>query len=263
MPGAIDVIRKETPHYSYSAFNTYLQCPLKYRFRYIDKVAEEKTCSCLPFGRAIHAALSERARSGSSFNNDAAKLYFAEFFDAEVKTTDNLVYKDGETFNSMVEQGNRMLDVALENWDFDYEVKSVAEAFSVKIPGLSKPLIGEFDMVVEGNGNEPCIVDWKTASSKWAMGKVECDLQATAFSYAYRELNGTTPVFRFDVITKTKTPTLNSYFTVRAQDELTRFESLVQLLDKAICTGNFYPNEDIIHCAGCPYRDHCKRAYWR
>ena len=32
---------KETPHWSYSAFQTFLTCPLKYQFRYIDKVEPE------------------------------------------------------------------------------------------------------------------------------------------------------------------------------------------------------------------------------
>ena len=55
---------REMPHWSYSAFQTYLTCPLKYKFRYIDKAEPERTSSCFPFGRAFHAALSERARIG-------------------------------------------------------------------------------------------------------------------------------------------------------------------------------------------------------
>ena len=48
---------KETPHWSYSAFQTFLTCPLKYQFRYIDKVEPERTGSCFPFGRAFHAPI--------------------------------------------------------------------------------------------------------------------------------------------------------------------------------------------------------------
>ena len=55
---------KETPHWSYSALQCYLSCPLKYKFRYIDNAEPERAGSCFPFGRAFHAALSERARIG-------------------------------------------------------------------------------------------------------------------------------------------------------------------------------------------------------
>ena len=55
---------REMPHWSYSAMQCYLSCPLKYKFRYIDNAEPERTGSCFPFGRAFHAALSERARIG-------------------------------------------------------------------------------------------------------------------------------------------------------------------------------------------------------
>ncbi|MCQ2380079.1 MAG: PD-(D/E)XK nuclease family protein [Victivallaceae bacterium] len=219
----------------------------------------ERTFSCLPFGRLIHAALSEKARSGASFTAEAARRWFGEYLEAEICTTENLVWKDGESLESLTALGEKMLDAALDCWDYEYEVKSVAEAFSVEVPGLSRPVIGEFDLVTE-NESEPCIVDWKTAASKWPMGKVDYDLQATVFSYAYRKIHGTVPVFRFDVITKAKTPTVNSYFTVRTQDELDRFEHLARQLDKAISDGHFYPNADIQRCSGCPYREACLKS---
>ena len=53
---------KEMPHWSYSSLNCFLTCPLKYKFRYIDNAEPERTGSCFPFGRAFHAALSERAK---------------------------------------------------------------------------------------------------------------------------------------------------------------------------------------------------------
>jgi len=57
-------------------------------------------------------------------------------------------------------------------------VKSVAESLSVDVPGLSKPLIGEFDLVVVDGGDDT-IVDWKTTSRKRPTGKADRNLQAT------------------------------------------------------------------------------------
>ena len=125
---------------------------------------------------------------------------------------------------------------------------------------LSKPLIGEFDCVVT-DGHDNCIVDWKTASAKWAIGKADKDLQATAFCYAFKQKYGEKPLFRFDVFTKAKSPTVNNYYTLRTDNELDRFVSLANQIEKSVNSGNFYPNEGGFGCGECPYRDRCKK--WR
>lgn len=249
---------KDTPHWSYSAFNVYLQCPLKYQFRYIEHAEVERTNVCLPFGRAFHAVLSERAWKGADFKLEDAQENFAFFFKGETEVSENLFYKPDETFDSCLQKGFDMLKVAMENWTDDYGVKSVAESFKVEVPGLKKPLIGEFDLVVTDGGDE-AICDWKTASSKWPAGKADRDLQATAFCYAYQQIHGTNPLFRFDVYTKAKTPALNQYYTVRSQDDLDRFEGLAKQIEKSVETGLFYPNDSCLSCGDCPYRERCKK----
>ena len=249
---------KNRPHWSYSAFNTYLACPMKYFFRYIAQAEVERTGVCLPFGRAFHAVLSERALKGSGFTREDAQENFAVFFKGETEVSENLVYKADETFDSCLQKGFDMLSVAFENWSDDYAIKAVAESFSIRIPGLNKPLIGEFDLVVTDGGDET-VCDWKTASCKWPTSKADRDLQATAFCYAYKAVHGKNPLFRFDVYTKAKQPTLNQYYTVRTQDELDRFEFLVNRIERCVETGLFYPNESCLNCAECPYRERCKK----
>ena len=249
---------KETPHWSYSALNTYLQCSMKYKFRYVDNVPVERTCSALPFGRAFHAVLSERAWKGSEFKLKDAQESFAVFFEGETEVSTNLVYKADETFDSCLQKGFDMLKVAMENWSDDFGIKSVAESFKIEVPGLKKPLIGEFDLVVT-DGGDTAICDWKTSSCKWPIGKADRDLQATAFCYAYSKIHGSNPLFRFDVYTKAKQPTVNQYYTVRSQDELDRFENLAKQIEKSVESGSFYPNDSCMTCGDCPYRDHCKK----
>ena len=253
---------KDKPHWSYSALQCYLSCPMKYKFRYVDNAPVERTCSALPFGRAFHAALSERARAGIDMREAEVKEVFAELFKVETEAAENLRYKANETYDSLRQIGFDMLAVTLDNWQDDYAVENVAESFSVTVPGLSRPLIGEFDLVVS-DGTETAIVDWKTAGSKWPQGKADRDLQATAFCDAYKQIHGISPVFRFDVITKTKQPSVNSHYTLRTQDELDRFEFIAGRIEKAVNAELFYPSENIINCAECPYADRCKKATWK
>ena len=255
----IDKLR-EMPHWSYSAMQCYLTCPLKYKFRYIDNAEPECTGSCFLFGKAFHAALSERARIGKDMSEREVCDVFEDYFKAETDAAENLVYKPNEDYDSLLQTGFKMVEVACDNWQDDFAVQRVAETFSVNVPGLSKPLIGEFDCVVT-DGHDNCIVDWKTASAKWPIGKADKDLQATAFSYAFKQKYGEKPLFRFDVFTKVKSPTVNNYYTLRTDNELDRFVSLANRIEKSVNSGNFYPNETGFGCGECPYRDRCKK--WR
>ena len=255
----IDKLR-ENPHWSYSAMQCYLTCPLKYKFRYIDNAEPERTGSCFPFGKAFHAALSERARIGKDMSYREVCDVFEDYFKVECEATPNLTFKPKEDYDSMLQTGVKMLEVACKNWMDDFAVESVAETFSVTIPGLSKPLIGEFDCVVT-DGRDRCIVDWKTASAKWPLDKADKDLQATAFCYAFKQKYGEKPLFRFDVYTKAKSPSVNNHYTLRTDNELERFVSLANQIEKNVNSGNFYPNESGFGCGECPYRDRCKK--WR
>ncbi|NMD89392.1 PD-(D/E)XK nuclease family protein, partial [Victivallis vadensis] len=146
-----------------------------------------------------------------------------------------------------------------------YTIKGVAQAFRIDIPGLDKPLIGEYDLIVQ-DGRDACIVDWKTSASRWPAGKADRDLQATVFSYAYEKQNGTTPLFRFDVITKTKNPGCESHYTSRGFHDFRRFEVLANRAQYAINKGVFLPNETSFACSECPYRDRCGQWHlkrWR
>jgi len=259
MERTIETVR-ETPHWSYSAFQTYLICPMRYYFRYVEHAEVERTSISLPFGRAFHAVLSERAMKGVDYTVEDAKEEFVVYFRGETEVSENLTYKPDEDNWFWEQRGCDMLDVALSEWPDDYTVKSVAESFCVDVPGLSKPLVGEFDLVVTDGGDE-AIVDWKTASMKWPNGKADRDLQATTFCYAYRQLHGRMPMFRFDVFTKAKAPAHHQFYTYRNQDDFDRFVYLAGQIEKAVHTDIFLPVESCMNCAECAYSERCKAAH--
>ena len=264
----IDELRQE-PHWSYSALNTYLNiCQAQFMYRYVDQAEVERTSVCFPFGKAFHSALTAQAwecMMGGSLTRDEIVDRFEEAFKIETEATPNLIYKEGENFDTVIDLAVKMLDAALANWSDYYTIKGVAQAFRIDIPGLDKPLIGEFDLIVQ-DGRDACIVDWKTSASRWPAGKADRDLQATVFSYAYEKQNGTAPLFRFDVITKTKNPGCESHYTSRGFHDFRRFEALANRAQDAINKGVFLPNETSFACNECPYRDRCRQWHlkrWR
>ena len=259
MERTIETVREKS-HWSYSSFNTYLTCPMRYYFRYIEHAEIERTSVSLPFGRAFHAVLSERARKGADFTVEDAKDDFAVYFRGETEASESLIYRADEDYLFWEQRGCDMLDVAFADWPDDYTVKSVAESFSVDVPGLSKPLIGEFDLVVVDGGDET-IVDWKTASAKWPNGKADLDLQGTTFAYAYQRTHGTNPLFRFDVFTKAKAPAHHQFYTLRSHDDFERFVFLAGKIEAAVSTGVFVPIESPMNCTECAYGSRCKAVH--
>ena len=89
MERTIDTVR-ETPHWSYSAFQTYLTCPMRYFFRYIERAEVERTSASIPFGRAFHAVLSERAMKGTDYTVEDAKEDFSVYFRGETEVSENI-----------------------------------------------------------------------------------------------------------------------------------------------------------------------------
>jgi len=247
---------REVPHWSYSALNTYLNmCSLKYAFQYVYKTEQERTSASLPFGKAFHTAATTHAKNvmqGKRMTLPELHEVFAEWFKVECSASSNLVFKNGESINSLIEQARFMLDALLARWiDWD-NIVSVAHAFKVNVPGLNKPLIGEYDMVIkEGEGTT--IVDWKTSAQRWSESKADKDFQATAFSFAYlmEADHDTIPAFRFDVVTKTKNPSLENHYTQRTKDDLHRFSLLALAIERAVKKEVFLPAETSFSCRDC------------
>ena len=257
------------PHHSYTSLNTYLNvCQLQYFYRYVEKLPAERTAVALPFGVAMHEALSVQARAAQKGKLLPAKDLldsFAMFFKANCEAAENLVFKREETYDDQLDLASRMFDAISKEWVDYYNIKSVAEPFRVEIPGVSLPLVGELDMVVEegtpfdekDDQPHPVVVDFKTASRSWTDSQPHRALQATVYSYGYSEKHGVTPSFRYDVLTKTKQPKVQHLRTVRDADSFARLEKLVTVADKAIQTGIFLPNETSYGCADCPFAGAC------
>jgi len=261
---------KAEPHYSYSAFNSYLNiCQLQYFYRYLEKREPEQTPVALPFGSAFHAALTELAhavKQGRALVIDELTDAFATFFKSNCDSSAKVVFKKEDTRDDLIVTARQMLEVVTKEW-IDYQnIEALALPFKIEFPGLSKPLIGELDMVVNEDcpfneqSGTPCVVDFKTAARQWPDDKAGKDLQATVFSYAFHKAYGRKPVFRFDIITKAKKPTLKRLFTNRNTDDFERLETLFRAAEHAINDGVFLPNETSFACGDCPYAGGC--AAW-
>ena len=268
---SLDSLRQR-PHWSFSQINGLVNhCSLKWAFRYAYDEEPEFTPSALVFGSVFHQALSfacGRRASAKEVTAEECGDVFADLFTDNVKESEPVVkFNDGEAADAMIAQGRQMIGAWFGGTDPDEEILSIGVLFSVPLTDrhrqvLERPLIGEFDLVVRKD-HALTIVDWKTSARRWPEGQADSDLQPVCYSYAHWKSTGELPAFRFDVVTKTKTPALVRYETRRTLEDALRLVETVRVLERMIKAECFFPQDGSRECGSCPYGAACRAWHQR
>jgi len=91
--------------------NLFLQCSLKYKFRYIDKIPSLFKSSGLALGSAVHTALSwfhkEKMNGRKVALEDFLRIFDADWYSQKVDT--HIRYKDGEEEMTLVVVAKELL----------------------------------------------------------------------------------------------------------------------------------------------------------
>jgi CRISPR/Cas system-associated exonuclease Cas4 (RecB family) len=262
---------RRQPHWSFSRINALVNyCSLAWAFRYVHRLQPESTPVSLVFGGAFHSALAfhaTRRLHGKKVTVADCQEVFAGLLTENCRRDGPPVrLNDGQTIDTSIAQGQRMLAVYLDSPDPEEQIEAVSMPFSVPLVDasgrlLDKPLIGEFDLVVR-NGGIRTVVDWKTSARRWPKGKAETDLQATCYLWAEQQSRHTDSQFRFEVVTKTKEPVCERHAAIRDDEDFVRLGELVRVLERIVANECFVPQEGGWECANCPYATAC-RAWHR
>jgi putative RecB family exonuclease len=253
----------EEPHLSYSQINSYMQCGLKYRFNYIDRVEPEFTPSALQFGRAIHSGI-QAFLQGSLEADPLRADQLVDIYHEEWRGLDGppIRYSKRETEQSLFNTARQIFTVFAEQHDPAIEVIAVEEAFTLDLTAVSEdcprdmpPLTGYVDAILK-NGST-VLVDYKTASRKPngdvnAMQLVAYSLAASDLGYDPNEIQ-----YRYEYLLKTTNPELVPRPVVIDDNDRRRFLKTTTTVWKGIQSSIFYPNPSYL-CSSCGYQSHCK-----
>ncbi len=107
------------------------------------------------------------------------------------------------------------------------------------------------------------IHNYKTSRSKWNQGTAESSADQLMLygELAKTMLPDTKLTLEFVVLTKTKSPTIESYQVTADPRRIERTKRVAELPLDAIATGVFYPNKSAMNCCTCPFQSAC--AAWR
>jgi putative RecB family exonuclease len=247
-------------HLSCSQMNLYMQCSLKYKFLYVDKLPRPFKSSGLAFGSAFHSTLAWFHRKRMNGNDVPMETLF-KIFDADwyaQKTGDEIRYKSGDSEMKFKAMARELLSLYVNH----NNVKPMEAEMPFVIP-LVNPLTGEtldvnfegFIDLVEKNG---AIDEFKTSSQTMNASEVDNHLQLTAYSYAYETLFQKPPkLLKLVDFVKTKKPKVVVLETTSDKLDYQRFFNLAREIRKGIRSRMFFPRQSFM-CKDCEYAKPCK-----
>lgn len=245
-------------HFSYSQLSTYLTCPQRYGFQYVELVPPAFTSAALVFGSGIHEAVAAYYKSrleGDELRPDQMVDMYRETW----RGAENVKFFNGDGEESLLEKAKQLIEVFRGQINSAMTVVGVEEFFELRLAKEVPPLPGYIDLIEQSADGRVTVADLKRASKKPADSSAHSNLQLTAYSLGAEAL-GFDPdqlTLRLDVLTKTKSPELVRYETIRTEAERERFVKLVKRVWAAIEHHAFYPREDW-HCAQCAWAEHCR-----
>lgn len=250
-------------HLSCSQINLYLQCPLKYKFLYIDNLPKPFRSSGLVFGSAIHAALAWLHKNRMNGDNASLEMLF-KVFDADwyaQKLDTNIRYKNGESDTKLNVLAKEILSLYFKQ---SYKKPIAAEVhFTLPIVNLSTGetleinLEGYIDLIEV----DDTIVEFKTSAQSMNQNDAKNNIQLTAYSYAYEMLYRRKPkVLKLVDFVKNKRPKVITLETKREDFNYERFFYLASQVFKGIRQKVFFPKASFM-CKDCEYAGPCKG--WR
>jgi putative RecB family exonuclease len=262
---ANEVAKKLTgrDYLSWSAISTFRQCPLKYRFRYIDGLPEESVSSALVFGTGIHSAVEQHFQAALSGDEqpDIERLMFAYRSAWLPHDPDAIQFGSTETRASLDALAARMLTAFLNSpvATVQGRVLGVEEEIrGVLVEGVPD-LYGRVDLLTE-DADTLVVTDIKTSRSRWSAEQVEdSGEQLLLYSHLASEIApGKKIATRFLVLTKTRELQIEEHVRGVEPAAVKRTLAGVELVWRAIESGVFYPAPSTMSCASCGYRAACR-----
>ena len=251
-------------HISYSSINLFRQCSLRYYFKYVEGLPEEKTSASFVFGRAIHRAVEfhfrELLSGGEGSNLDTLLGEFQAGWDEQPPET--ITYPKSESRDSLGRLADRLLRAFLDS-DPSRPVGriiGIEEELRGRLIDGVPDLLARLDLLTETD-DAITITDLKTARSAWSGQQVDDSAeQLLLYGALVRRLIPHKPLsLEFIVASKTKDVSIARHTILFDQRRLDRTKRIIERVWRAIVAKNFFPSPSPMNCPTCPFRDPCRR----
>ena len=252
---------REALHVSVSQLRAYTLCSQKYYFTYVLRTPPAHRPSALAFGSAIHEALAafyqQIAADGVRLGVEEVSAVFDAAWDGELAREPVVLFSEKESAEGLRQTGHAMLAAFIEDGFVPAEIVGVEVPFSLEVPGREEALVGAFDLVGRDEEGRLVVVEHKSAARRWSDDQLQYDIQATAYTWAARELGLGTVDVVYQLLLKTKTPAVKTYRVQRGEADIAELTLTIDGVLRAVEAGAWWPTRGWA-CAGCAYAQSCR-----
>lgn len=229
---------------SYSSISKYQNCPLSYKFAYVDKIPLAKK-PALSFGSSLHATLRD-------FYNVPLPVppSQSELFEMLKKNWDSSGYSSPDEESSHFEYAKQILRQFYEKNKANFQIPlALEQSFQVEVDSIK--VTGVIDRV-DSSSNSIEIIDYKTSKKLPSQKSVDSDLQLTLYHWAAEEMWGISPK-RLSLYFLRSNISLS---TQRDRQSIEEAKQLVVSTAQQIREKKFQPRENPL-CPWCDYQPLC------
>ncbi len=230
---------------SYSSISTYQNCPLSFKFIYIDRLPIART-PALSFGNSLHSALREFYDVPLP-----SPPTLEEFLGFLKKNWESLGYQDKAEEDSYFEQAQRILTQFYQSNVADFKLPVALEhRFELNFDGFT--LTGVIDRIDKLESGRFEIIDYKTTRRLPPRSKVDSDLQLSIYHLATEEIWGFPPekLTLYFLVPNVKIS------TTRSQEDIEETKRKIKDTLSAISEKKFDPRENAL-CPYCDFQERC------
>ena len=261
---------------SASRIGTYLRCPLRYHFQYVEKLSWERLSGAMLLGSSVDAATKEAVallKQGWQKPEDLQlDELFDQFFKIEIESPRAPIgWGKRHDQDSMRDLGRSLMQALKPILFTEERLERIVDrdvAFTIPLldedgkPLIDSPLIGIFDFVEEVDGKK-IPLELKTASNRtqYLPDNLSRDCQALIYAMAAQTLqrDGEAHVSYMSCVKLKKPEVIESDFQVN-ENQLQWARGLVTGVKKAIDAELYHPAPSVMSCGGCPFTTACARS---
>ncbi|HON57635.1 MAG TPA: PD-(D/E)XK nuclease family protein [bacterium] len=249
---------------SYSGLTCYINCPLKYKFKYIDKIVPDKVSANIACGKSIHSALSfyyTQIRNKTKPKPEQVVDVFHQYY--ESAEAEGVNY-NGQQKNEICETASGLLKLYCDTVKPPKKIDGIDLELRTPITNPSSgemlsgyELLGYIDLFADKT-----VFDFKTAKTSKSQQDLDNDLQLSLYALAvllspeYSYI----PKLTFQVLLKQVKPKIQEISTTRKYDDFNRLFKII----KGFVKNTENPETEYLpvqsfYCYGCEYAFWCQK----
>ncbi|MCH8195609.1 MAG: PD-(D/E)XK nuclease family protein [Chloroflexi bacterium] len=142
----------------------------------------------------------------------------------------------------------------------DGQILGIEEQLQESVIEGCPDLLARLDLLIETD-DAVVVTDFKTSRSRWSQEQADqAGEQLLLYSELVKHFVPAKPLrLEFVVLTKTKSPSIETYTVAVDQQRVDRSRKTVERVWRAIESENFYPSPSMMNCPSCPFRSPCEQ----